>query len=168
MEEKDNRIVVPTGHKFLDKFGGYGGCLAIIEKEKRPIKLLKVIKAIDAEFDAHFSDDLKTLMYKVVKDHDRTLITLAGYAHLLLAESMIGKKFSKEEINLELDKAIAILDVANRGGNHPLLPRAVSLKRRLNLRKYIRFCLTVIAILIFITFWFYMAKKMMTKEFDFF
>ena len=136
---------------YLQKYGGIDKCLCLIENEKRPVKLSKIVNAIDHEFGAESSMDLKTYMTIASKYEDeKTLVTLAGYSHLILAERMVEKKYSKRDINFELDKACALLDLANRGGNHPYLPRAMKLKRKINCASYTKLIIAIIIFLIIV------------------
>jgi hypothetical protein len=106
-----------------------------------------MVKIIDNEMGADSAMGIKEYM-KIASnfEKEKNFITFAGYSHLLLAEKMVEKKYSKEDINFELDKAVALLDLANRGGNHPLLPRAMKLKRKINLRSYIKLVISCVSI----------------------
>ena len=141
---KRNTEVVP----YLKQFGGLDKCLQLLENEKRPVKLSKIVNRIDHEFGADSAMDLKSYMDIASQFEDeKTLITLAGYSHLLLAENMVEKKYSKKDINFELDKACALLDLANRGGRHPYLPRAMRLKRKVNCISYTKLVISIVILL---------------------
>ena len=155
MNNSEKRIIEKeqNEYKYLQEYGGIDNCLELLEHEKRPVKLLKLVKVIDKELDSDSSMDLNTYMRNAVKhEDDKTLITLSGYSHLLLAERMYNLKYCKRDINKEIDKSCALLDLANRGGNHPYLPRAVKLKRKVNCASYTRLVLIVIFISFMILF----------------
>ena len=142
--------------KYLQKYGGPEACVALIEREQIPVKLAKMVKIIDNEMGVDSAMDVNTYMQVAQHyENEKTLVTLAGYSHLLLAEKMVEKKYSKKDINFELDKACALLDLANRGGNHPYLPRAMKLKRKVNRVDFTKliFAIILICIVILIIAW---------------
>ncbi|OHS98755.1 hypothetical protein TRFO_08770 [Tritrichomonas foetus] len=132
----------------IEKLGSYNHCVALIEKETKIPNFIKYIKVIDQHFGVTPVSSTDDLMRSAIKSDNRDIIVLSGYAHMLLAEQMYQQNYDIEDINKEISKAEALLDFANLGGNHPLLPRTMKLKRRVNWKSYTKLVLTCIFILI--------------------
>jgi hypothetical protein len=136
-----------TRTDLIPVYGTYDNCLAVLEQSTRVPQLLRVSDVIDAEFGAHSASTTRALMEQVVQRDSKVLAALSGYAHLLIAERMAEQQFDKDSINREIDKAEALLSYTNLGGRHPWLPRAQRMRRRINLRDYLRLGVTVIELL---------------------
>ncbi|KAH0790394.1 hypothetical protein GPJ56_005690 [Histomonas meleagridis] len=107
-------------------------------------------------------------MDAALKVDNKDLIVLSGYAHLLLAEQMHKQGFDKKSINSQSSKAESLLYYANMGGNHPLLPRAMRLKRRVNWKSYTKLVVSCIALLAIILLVCYLYGYISNLDFDFF
>lgn len=161
LKNDETRIILP-------KYGGPEFYVVLLEQEKRPVKLRKLVRIVDNEMGAEFEENTDSMMRKAVKfEEDKTLITLAGYSHLLLAELMYDKKYPKDEINKEIDKACALLDLAHRGGRHPYLPRAMKLKRIVNLKDFVKLGISVVLLALVILFVAFIIGKISQGKLDF-
>lgn len=129
-EMLSNQIVIP-------KIGDFSDCVSVIEKEENISHFIKYIKLIDNQFGVSNNCSTNELMQSAINCENRDLIVLSGYAHLLLAELMTAQSYDVDDINKEINKAEALLDFANLGGNHPLLPRTMKLKRRVNWKSFL-------------------------------
>ncbi|EAX99843.1 hypothetical protein TVAG_419000 [Trichomonas vaginalis G3] len=142
--------------EYLPKYGGVVACYKALEQEKRPAKIATICSDIDHVFGANPAEDTNSFMRKAVAFYEhvgeKQLISLAGYSHFILAEQMAANKFSKVDINKEIDKACALIDMAELGGKNPLLKRAMSLKRRVNFKDYVILIASLIFLALFILF----------------
>ena len=125
-------------------------CVNIIENEKNVLKIMKYIKVIDENFGVTTASTTDDLMRNAIQSENRDLIVLSGYAHLLLAEQMKKQQYDIDDINIEINKAENLLNFANLGGNHPLLPRTMNLKRKVNWKAYIKLAVACFIILLLI------------------
>ncbi|KAK8890390.1 hypothetical protein M9Y10_035166 [Tritrichomonas musculus] len=139
----DNYPIIPS-------IGTFNQCISIIKKETKIPQFFKYIKIIDNEFGVSQFATTEELMTSVVSKNNKKLTVLSGYAHLLLAEQMKKQDYDLVDINKEISKAEALLDFANLGGNSPLLPRAMKLKRRVNWKSFIDLVISCIIILLII------------------
>jgi hypothetical protein len=160
-ENQNEGVLVPT-------YGGYSDCITVLEREHRIPSLLQIIEVIDSQFGVNPACDADMLMENVVRVNCRPLTVVSGYAHLLAAEHMRDQGFDKTSINREIDKAEALLHHAHLGGNHPWLPRAQSLKRRLNWREYAGLGLAIAKLLAVIVVSGIVYHILNTSDIDFF
>jgi hypothetical protein len=152
----------------VPKYGGYSECISVLENEHRISHLLRIADVIDQEFGVSSACDVGTLMPNVLKTDCKLLTIVSGYAHLLVAEHMNEQGFDKPSINREIDKAEALLDYAHLGGNHPWLPRAQWLKRRVNWREYLNLGFTIGKLLCVIVFCGMVYRFFSTSDVGFF
>jgi hypothetical protein len=136
----DHRTLVPA-------YGGWNQCISVLEQTANVSHLIRISHVIDSEFGSDSTATTESLMTRVIEVESKELTALSGYAHLLIAEQMNSQGFDKVSINRELEKAEALLDYAHLGGRHPWLPRAQRLKRRVNLRDYLKLGITIFSLL---------------------
>ena len=165
MKRKDQK---DQSNLVLPYLGTIDQCIEVIENETDVKRFHKIIGIIDSNFGVTSDPTTNELMDAAMKVGNRDLIVLSGYAHLLLAEQMYKKGFDKKSINKQLSKAEALLYYANMGGNHPLLPRAMRLKRRVNWKSYTKLVLSCIALLGIILLIGYLYRYISNLDFDFF
>lgn len=149
-EKINNYSSVDNNSVIIPSFGSFNQCISIIQKETKISQFFKYIKIIDAQFGVSRLSTTEELMESVVSVNDKQLTVLSGYAHLLLAEQLKMQNYDLSDINKEISKAEALLDFANLGGNSPLLPRVMKLKRRVNWKSFTDLVISSIVILLII------------------
>ena len=160
-KDKENEIIVPG-------LGEYEKIVTVLENEREICNLTSLVEKVDCYFGIPTECDVNTLMNKIITDFkdERDMIVLSGYGHLLLAERLYQEKYNKKMINKQIKKAEALLDFANMGGRHPLLPRTMRLKRRVNWKAYSKLVITIMLLLILICFIAYLCGKIKNLDFD--
>ena len=149
----DNYSTEASDYPIIPSIGNFNQCISIIKKETNIPRFFKYIKIIDAEFGVSRFATTEELMESVVLLNNKELTVLSGYAHLLLAEQLKKQNYDLVDINKEISKAEALLDFANLGGNSPLLPRVMKLKRRVNWKSFtdlVISCVIMLSIIVLI------------------
>jgi hypothetical protein len=126
--------------------------LEIVQNEHRIPELVRIASNIDEVIGVSGDCDRDTLMSVAVTVNYHPLLALSGFAHLVLAEHMHAEGCDLEPLNREIDKAESLLHYLRLGGNHPWLPRAQWLKRRVNWKDYLMLLLRVFMLLGLILF----------------
>lgn len=167
-ERKEIELHKTQIQEYLPKYGGAVACYRLLEKETRPAKIARICSDVDHIFGANPAENVGSFMPKAVEFYEQTqdkqIISLAGFSHLVLAEQMAKNGFAKEDINKEIDKACALIDMAKLGGRNPLLSRAVKLKRRINLKDYVKLGITTVLFACFIILVAYLYRKVMDNS----
>jgi len=109
----------------------------VLEAEDGVPRLVSICRVLDGELGASVACTKDELIDAAVATDCQNLTALSGYAHLVVAERMRARGFDSYAVNREIDKTEAMLSCAKLGGNHPWLPRAQWLKRRVNWREYL-------------------------------
>ena len=143
-------------------------CFSFLEKEQSLKKLHLYADILDNSFGG--SPDLKAneLMKYAKNNADQTMLFVDGYAHILIAERLYKEGHSKKEINFENEKALYLFSAACFDGKSQYLDRAVSLKRRVNFKKFILLCFDCVIISIIVIIVFYIIHLIQEGQLDFF
>ena len=163
-EENDNYEILPI-HKINQD--SISKCFSFLENEKSFKKLRLYADIMDESFGG--SPDLKAnQLIKFAKNNsNQAMLFVDGYAHFLIAEKLYKDGHSKKEINFENEKAIYLLAAACLDGKSKYLDRAVSLKRKVNFKKFILLCFDCVLILIIVTIIVYIIRLIQQDQLDF-
>lgn len=155
-----------TFNSKLNSYGGADGFIAELEQTTSVFGTQNLVKEADHLLGVVPNSDLDTILVASREIDDRMVDAVSGYAHLLLAERMDENKYPKDEIGLEVDKAAALLHLAELGSKHPLIPRVMKLKRRIYKRQYTKLLIVIVLILILFVLLAYFGGQIRSGDFE--